>query len=494
MNYYSCSFVLILATGLLLTLPSRAQNPATDIQPNILLIQTDEHNFRTLGCYRELLPPDQALVWGEGNVVETPHIDFLAQNGILFNKFYAVTPVCSPSRASLVSGMYPQHNGVSVNDVPMHDNVITFAQVLKQAGYRTGFIGKWHLDGEGKPQWAPQRKFGFTDNHYMFNRGHWKKMELTTEGPRIAAQNKKGEPTYSLDHADKHSFTTDFLTDRCIDFMRKNTDAPFFLYLSFPDPHGPDAVRAPYDTLYKHMQFATPSSFTTDSTHAPKWALPEKNTKLTHDQYFGMIKCIDDNIGRILDYLRHLQLLNHTIVIFTSDHGDLRAEHGRHNKGNPFEASAKVPFIIFYPDQIPGGAVINNAFNTVDFAPSLLNFLGLTPPESMEGRDFSMLLRHPEEQSRFEDITLLRSTGTGSNGGWLAAVTSRYKLIISSKDEPWLFDLEQDPHEIQNLIHQANYKNITQTLARAIEQYAVKHEDPFLNNTAIAVELQKLLR
>ena len=126
--------------------------------PNILIIHTDEHNFRTLGCYRKLLPENQGFVWGKGIEVESPNIDFLAQNGVTFTKFYASTPVCSPSRASFVSGRYPQYTGVTTNDVPMDDNIITFAQVLHDNGYATGYAGKWHLDGPGKPQWAPERR------------------------------------------------------------------------------------------------------------------------------------------------------------------------------------------------------------------------------------------------------------------------------------------------------------------------------------------------
>ena len=132
-------------------------------KPNLLIIHTDEHNFRTLGCYRDLLSNDQAFVWREGLKVETPNIDWLAQNGVLFSKCYATTPVCGPSRGSFVTGIYPQHTGVTKNDVPMHDEMITFAEILQGKGYFTGYIGKWHLDGEGKPQWEPERNFGFKD-------------------------------------------------------------------------------------------------------------------------------------------------------------------------------------------------------------------------------------------------------------------------------------------------------------------------------------------
>ena len=131
---------------------------------NLLVIQTDEHHFKTLGCY--------------GNrIVQTPNIDWIARSGAIATSFYATSPVCSPSRAALVSGRYPQNTPVVTNNVPLDDSIITFAEILRRKGYSTGYAGKWHLDGSEKPQWGPKRKFGFEDNRFMFNRGHWKKFE-----------------------------------------------------------------------------------------------------------------------------------------------------------------------------------------------------------------------------------------------------------------------------------------------------------------------------
>ena len=174
---------LLVAAFALLSIP----NLALADKPNLLVIMTDEHNFRTLGCYRETLSPQQAFMWGKA-VVETPNIDSLAKNGAICTSFYATTPVCSPSRASFISGLYPQATPVVTNNIPLNDDVISFAELMKRQGYKTGFCGKWHLDGEGKPQWAPKRKFGFDDNRFMFNRGHWKKLEITPKGPRVAAR------------------------------------------------------------------------------------------------------------------------------------------------------------------------------------------------------------------------------------------------------------------------------------------------------------------
>lgn len=460
---------------------------------NLLIIQTDEHNFRTLGCYREQLSHDQAFVWGEGNNVETPNIDYLAKNGVLFTKYYAATPVCSPSRGTLISGMYPQHTGVPKNDLPLNDDLVTYSEVLGKNGYKTGFVGKWHLDGTGKPQWEPERKFGFDDNRYTFNRGHWKKYEDTAKGPAVAAKNKKGAPSYDLDGADEFSFSTDFLTDRAIAFMEENKEHPFSMYLSLPDPHGPDRVRPPYDSMYTHMKFEKPKTFNLDPLQAPSWAKPAKNPKLTHDQYFGMVKCIDDNVGKIISYLREANLLDKTIIVFTSDHGDLRAEHGKHNKGNPLEASAKIPFIVYYPSKIPAGSVVENALNTVDFAPTFLNFMEQKIPSQMEGKDFSSLLINPDSQNNFDDITFMRSTGLGSEGSWISAVTSRYKLILSKSDEPWLIDMETDPDELVNFATDKASPEVVGDLAKKLNEYAQKHDDPFLQGTKMADDLKSLL-
>ena len=463
-------------------------------KPNLLIIQTDEHSFRTLGCYREQLSHDQAFVWGDAINVETPNIDYLAKNGIIFTKFYAATPVCSPSRGSLISGMYPQHTGVPQNDLPMNDGIVTYSEILQKAGYKTGFIGKWHLDGDGKPQWAPERKFGFDDNKYMYNRGHWKKLEDTPEGPRVASAGQKEDPGPGVDGADEKSFTTDFLADRTIAFIQKNKNQPFSLYLSIPDPHGPDRVRLPYSEMFTGMDFKAPVSYNVEEEKAPGWAKPEKNASIDHAQYFGMVKCIDDNIGKIVDALKKEKLLEKTIIIFTSDHGDLRAEHHRHNKGNPLKASAKVPFIVYYPSKIPAGAVVRKAFNTVDFAPTILNFMDQNVPEQMVGRDFSDLLLHPEKQSSWEDITFMRSTGlAGGGGNWVAAVTSRYKLVLSKTDGPWLIDMEEDPNELINFAKEPAKAVIVKMLANKLKEYAEKHSDPFLKGTKMAEDLKKLM-
>lgn len=303
------------------------------------MILTDQHNIRTLDCYRDILERQQASTWGDGVVVETPNIDRLAAEGALFTNFYTATPLCGPSRASFMSGLYPQKTGVIKNDSAMNDDVVTFAQVLKKLGYLTGYFGKWHLNGEDKPGWNynSSRDFGFTNTTYQWNRGHWKYLDMVngTMKEYTHDENKLFEG-----REDKH-FTTDYLFDRSIEFMEKATasNESFAYVLSIPDPHSPFKVRAPYDTMYTDWHFDLPFSTKTlvrKNPAAPVWNsyIPDHwNVSLVDaeqhlkeyeesryfqnalTQYFGMVKCIDDNVGKLLRHLTDAGIDKKTIIV-----------------------------------------------------------------------------------------------------------------------------------------------------------------------------------
>jgi len=444
--------------------------------PNLLIIHTDEHSFRTLGCYRKTLSPEQAFVWGKGNEVKTPHIDALAQAGALCTNFYASCPVCSPSRASFLTGQYPQSTPVLNNDIPMQDNIITFASILQQQGYVTGYAGKWHLNGKGKPQWEPKRKFGFQDNRFMFNRGHWKQLEDTPDGPRVKAR-RNGKPNYNVKGADKESFTTDWLANKAIAFLEENKDKdkPFCYMLSIPDPHGPDSVRPPYDTMYRKMKFKKPRTAKKDLEGVPSWAAPQKSSG-KDSQYFGMVKCIDDNVGKVIAALKKNGLIDNTIIVFTADHGDLRGEHGRQNKGVPLEASAKIPFVLRYPEKVGPGTIIHESLSCVDFLPTILSLMGVRTAGKKAGRDASPLFVG-KTPTGWKDITFMRGPGALN---WVAALDKRYKLVLSPKDPPWLIDKEKDPDELINFCLNPEYRGIVRKMATSLAEYAKTYKDPAL--------------
>lgn len=464
------------------------------INPNILVIHTDEHNFRTLGCYRDILPREQALMWGQA-VVETPNIDSIAKDGAICTSFYATTPVCSPSRSSFISGRYPQNTPVIGNDIPLADGIISFAEVLKRKGYATGYAGKWHLDGHGKPQWDPQRDFGFSDNRYMFNRGHWKKLEDGPNGPRVAARDRKGRPSYGLAGADKNSFATDWLTDKALDFIETHKQKPFCYMLSIPDPHGPNSVRAPYDTMYDGEEIEFPRTFNKPKEQTYAWAdrqvagMGKKQfSKLMHS-YYGMVKCIDDNVGRIIAKLKEDGLYDKTILVFTSDHGDMCGEHARLNKGVPYESSARIPFVIRYPQKVGAGTVVDPALTCVDFMPTILSLMDFSVPDCVEGRDAASLFEGAPAD--WNDVAFFRSTGGKSN--WIAAVTARYKLIFSNQGDPCLFDLDLDPDELRNLIDDADHRTLAAKLATEMLDYAQQHEDPYVDDPLIRKQIEDVL-
>ncbi len=480
MNLTSC------AAAILLCLSGIQVSAQVDRPPNLLVLHTDEHNFRTLGCYRATLKKDQALMWGEA-VVETPHIDWLADQGVLCTSFYATTPVCAPSRASFVSGLYPQKTAVVTNNMSLNDDIVTFATVLQEQGYETGYAGKWHLDGPSKPGWAPKRQFGFEDNRFMFNRGHWKQLAETDDrrSGMVASRDDQGNPTYGVAGADSLSFTTDFLTDRAIDFIRQKAEVPFCYMVSFPDPHGPNTVRGPYADMYKEVEIQPARTFVAGVSGTNGARGVER-----HDmaQYYGMAKCIDDNVGRLLEVLRESGILEHTIIVFTSDHGDMCGEHGRVNKGVAYEASAKVPFIAFWAGQIAQGKVIDQAMSCIDFLPTILQVMSAPAIPSTDGRDFSHLFRDKRSKARGQVPTIIRGT---PGQDWVAAITARYKLVYRASGIPQLFDLKRDPDELVNDYDRGRLRGVRQRLAQALHEYGENHDDPHLQLPMIKEAVDK---
>ena len=463
-------------------------------KPNILIIYTDEHNFRTLGCYRDLLPDDQAFVWGEDVEVETPNIDGLARDGLLCTSFYAASPVCTPSRAAFMTGLYPHMTGAPQNNLPMYDSVVTFAEILRRNGYATGYVGKWHLDGLAKPGWEPERKFGCEDNRYMFNRGHWKVFADTGKKARVVGSHieELDKYIYDITQADEYSFATDFLTDKTIALMDAvETGKPFCMMLSLPDPHGPNSVRAPYDTMYNDMYFQAPRTFYATPEQTPGWLGGGRNMIQSDSlkqglmtRYFGMVKCIDDNVGKLLAFLKTSGLEDNTILVFTSDHGDLMGEHRKHNKGAPYETSAGVAFIMKYPGHINAGKVINKAYTSADFAPTLLGMMGMKNalPEK-HGRDDSGIFLNNQDVVDSDEITYMRAHGV--DPVWVAAVSDRYKLVLSKQDVPWLFDLEEDPDELTNFYGHAGYEDISEVLTLRLDELMNLARDPLLKEDEI---------
>ncbi len=465
---------------LMLSVPALANTK----KPNVVIVQVDEHSFRTIGAYRNLLTKEQAEMWGEGNVVKTPHLDKLAANGVLCSQVYSNCPQSSPSRATFLTGLYPQNTDVIVNGISLNENVETFAQVMLENGYATAYLGKWHLDEKaGVPGWKPQRNFGFADNRYMFNNGHWKQLIDTPNGPDIATKSAQGKPTYEIKGATPENYATDFLTDRTIDFIQANKNKPFCVMVSLPDPHDPNTVRAPYDEMYLNMKFTKPRTW---KGGQKKQTISDKELAM----YFGMVKCIDDNIGKLMKMLQKNGLDKNTIVVYTADHGDMLGEHNKDDKGVPHEASMKIPFIVQYPKVLPRGKVVHQVMSTVDFKPTILGLTGLKGKQKDEGTDCSQILITGKPIEGFKNIAFCRGPAMRRDDmfTFVSAVTDRYKLICSPKSSKvTLLDREKDPDELIDFANDPAYADIIQNLLGELIEYGKNSNDPRVNATSMGL-------
>ena len=449
-------------------------------QPNLLIIHTDEQSFRTLSCYQELMTEDQAFVWGSGNNVKTPNIDRIAHEGAIATSYYCSSPVCTPSRASLVTGLYPQATGAPKNGMYLREDVPTFAQILKKEGYATSYVGKWHLAGHEKYAFNIKYKAGFDDNRYMMKGGHApyfhiKDGKMEGIGDKAAAKFPKEEIVH----------LTDYFTEKTLEILERDKNKPFCLMLSIPDPHTPDYAKPPYNTMYDVMDVQVPKTMKPEYTAVkPSWAKAkpgDKNEATDFDagalrQYFGMVKHIDDKVGEILTFLDDNDLADNTIIVFTADHGDMFFEHNRRNKGVPYEASAKIPFVIRYPKKIKAGKVINTAYNNIDFAPTMLSLMGVKTDVKFHGLDTSEDLINKKKEITGDRITYFAKSG----GWWVCAVNDRYKLVLDKKEKPYLFDLQKDPDELHNYYNDANYTAIAKELQTELFKQMEEFDEPGL--------------
>lgn len=263
---------------------------------------------------------------------------------------------------------------------------------------------------------------------------------------------------YDVGDADETTYATDFLMDRTLDFIRENKGGPFCMMLSLPDPHGPNTVRERYHLRVMALEFQTPKIMHKTAEQTPVWTEMGGNNYIKEPMLnqsqmaaiFGMVQCIDDNVGKLLETLNELGIRENTVVLFTSDHGDLIGEHRRHNKGVPFEMPAKSAFVINYPGNIHAGKVVEGTMTSSGIGPTLLSLVGVEEKlPNTHGRNFSKRLLNRKLNPKSNAISHFRSSP--NHPSWIASVSSEHKLIISDIDNPWLFDLVKDPDELSNV-------------------------------------------
>jgi arylsulfatase A-like enzyme len=395
--------------------PGAAKTP----RPSFLIVLPDQLRSQALGC---LGNPD----------IRTPNLDALAREGVLFRNTFANTPVCCPARAVLLTGRYAHANGMVANDLRFRESEVSIAELLREQGYRTGYIGKWHLDGGPRlPGFVPPgpRRQGF--DFWAANEcshAHFDTQYFRDAATPIAVK----------------KFEAEAWTDLAIEFLRETRDRPFFLVVSMGPPHDP------YGAPEKFLKQYDPASM----TMRPNWVegTPGGGRKEIA-AYAAAVSAVDEQLGRIRDALRDLGQAEDTVLLVTSDHGDMLGSQGRRLKRTPWEESIGVPGIVRYPRGGASGRVVDALFTHVDVAPTLLALAGLPVPASMQGTDLSGILRGGADRGPDSAFFQLFVPYFSDNvrEGWRAVRTGRY-LYARTETEPWLlYDLKSDPYERRNL-------------------------------------------
>lgn len=412
--------------------------------PNVIVFFTDQQRWDTTGVH--------------GNPLGlTPNFDRMARQGTDVHYSFTCQPVCAPARSCLQTGMYATQTGVWRNGRTLAQDATTLAKCFKAGGYRTGYIGKWHLaptepvleaDRGGYEYWLASNMLEFTSDSYdmlMFDNDN---QPVKLPGYRVDAQ-----------------------TDAAIRYIDAHQKEPFFLFLSYIEPHHQN-----------HLDdYPPPDGYREQYTG--RWIPPDLAALggSTHQHlggYYGMIKRLDEALGRLLDALKSLKLLDNTVVLFTTDHGNHFKTRNAEYKRSCHESSIRLPTALCGPG-FNGGGRIHELVSLIDLPPTLLDAAGLPIPRQMEGRSILPLLRG-EATDWPQDVFLqISESQTGRalrTKRWKYGVTATGEDDLNTPDaavyvEQYLYDLEADPHELENLVDVEVFQPVRETLrARLIER------------------------
>ena len=411
------------------------------MRPNVIVVLTDQQRWDTVGPF-------------------TPNLDRMARHGTQARVALTPQPVCAPARAALQTGRYPTTVGVHRNGLTLPPGERTMAHHFGDAGYATGYIGKWHL-ADGDPVGEGQR--GGYRSWLAANT-----LEFTSDAYRTIAYDEAGEPVFLP------GYRSDALVDAAIRFVADRHDRPFYLFLSFLEPHHQNEVD----------DYPAPDGY--EETYQGRWLPPDLaalgGTSARHlGGYLGQVKRLDEGLGRLLDALRSMDLLDDTIVAYTSDHGSHFKTRNDEYKRSCHDASLRVPLAVRGPG-FDGGGSIARPVSTIDLPPTLLEAAGLPVPAEMQGRSFLPLLR--DARADWPDEVFFQVSESEMGRG---IRTSRWKYYaVAEGADAWnspaapryreqaLYDLASDPHELVNLAglpsHATQATRLRERLLRRIIQ------------------------
>lgn len=454
-------------------------------RPNILFIMTDDHASHAMSCYGS-------------RINQTPNLDRIANGGIRFDNCFCTNSICTPSRATILTGTYNHVNRVTTLDTPMDNTLLTFPKLLQEGGYQTAIFGKWHL-GIG-PAHCPT---GFDDWAVLPGQGRYHNPEFIFKGPDGGTwQTVQG-------------YATDIITDMSLDWLRaRDSERPFCLLCHHKAPHRPWYSDEKHAAMYLNEEIAEPDTLYDtyenrasaaaaaemrvgphmDSTdlkcevpkELPEMALRKWAYQRYIKDYLRVVASVDDNVGRLLDYLRDAGLEENTVVIYTSDQGFFLGDHGWYDKRFMYEESLRMPFVLRYPREVTPGSSNSDIVLNVDFAPLFLDLAGISIPESFQGRSFRQLLQG-SAPADWREAMYYRYWMHKAHHNVYAHYgirTRRHKLIYYYADalgqagtidetyEPeWeLFDLLEDPRELRSVYHDPAYTGVRSRLTAELHR------------------------
>jgi arylsulfatase A-like enzyme len=510
---------IIFASLLLGVLASCSCDSNKEQKTNIIFIMSDDHAYQAISAYGS-------------DLLETPNIDRLAEQGMLFNRAFVANSICSPSRATLLTGKFSHLNSVKDNIDVFDSSQVTFPKILQQNGYQTAIIGKWHLKSEPT---------GFDYWKVLPGQGNYYHPEFRTP---------KGIETIK-------GYVTDITTELAIEYLDsiRNKETPFMLMVHNKAPHrqwwpamedigmfeGHEfPVPANLHDDYKNMGTAAKEAemriidhmgITLDTKINPnnlqdpeneefyKWYGNEyiiRYNRLSDDEklkwdavygpinedfknntpkgkaltlwkyqrymedYLGTIVSVDRNVGRLLDYLEENGLIENTMIVYTSDQGFYLGEHGWFDKRFMYEESYRTPLIVSYPGVIEANTKNNDLVQNIDFAPTFLDLAGVEAPEDMQGKSLIPIFKGDNENWR-DALYYHYYEYPGIHGvkRHYGVRTDRYKLIHFYYDvEEWeMYDLEKDPNEMTNIYNNPEYKDIQESLHKRLDELRVQYKD-----------------
>ena len=409
----------------------------------IVFIMTDTQRADMVGCY--------------GNTdMKTPALDRLAAEGVRFDRAYTCQPVCGPARSAIFTGLYPHSNGVLGNSMAPADNVKTVGQRLRDNGFHTAYIGKWHLDG-GDYFGLGRCPDGWDDDYWYDMRRY---LEELSPADRVRSRLRR------TSHEIDKGFTFGHrCSNRAVDFLAKHQDEDFFLIVSFDEPHGPFLCPKPWCDMYRDYRFPkSPNVWDTlddKPEHQRAWAGgslgEDKDAKvLRYPDYLGCNAFVDHQIGRVIEAID--RYAPDALVIYTSDHGDMLDSHSIMNKGPVmYDEITRMPLLVRWPKVTSAGSVCPHPVSHIDLVPTIMDAAGLTVAKWLDGKSLVETLRSPE--TRINDAVFMEfhryemaHDGFGGFQPIRAAFDGRYKLVINLLATDEFYDLETDPHEMKNLI------------------------------------------